>query len=81
MAEPLLERAQTGTTVRQLQEALKGLGYDPGPVDGSFGDKTETAVKKLQQDQGIAADGIVGPETWAKIDALEDRGLARVRVA
>ncbi|TML31418.1 MAG: hypothetical protein E6G30_01000 [Actinobacteria bacterium] len=37
----------TGTTVRQLK-ALKGLGYYRGPVDGSFGDKTETAVKKLQ---------------------------------
>jgi len=48
VAEPLLEKGATGTTVRQLQEALKGLGYDPGPVDGSFGDKTETAVKKLQ---------------------------------
>ena len=71
MAEPLLEKGARGTTVRQLQEALKGLGYDPGPVDGSFGDKTETAVKKLQQDHGIAADGIVGPITWLNIDEAD----------
>jgi peptidoglycan hydrolase-like protein with peptidoglycan-binding domain len=27
--------------VRDLQQALKALGYDPGPIDGVFGDATE----------------------------------------
>jgi len=52
-----------------LQEALNNLGY-PLDVDGSFGPLTEAAVKKFQADNGLAADGIVGPATWRKIDEL-----------
>ena len=45
--------------MRDLQEALKALGYDPGPLDGVFGAKTESAVKEFQQAREIAADLIV----------------------
>jgi peptidoglycan hydrolase-like protein with peptidoglycan-binding domain len=44
--------------------------------DGRYGPKTETAVKKLQQQSGIAVDGVVGPKTWSVIDALENEGPA-----
>ena len=47
-------------------------GYDTGGVDGIFGANTETAVKKFQKDLGLTQDGIVGPETWDKIDSLGD---------
>ena len=43
MAEPGLKRGSNDTAVRDLQEALKALGHDPGPVDGVFGAQTETA--------------------------------------
>jgi peptidoglycan hydrolase-like protein with peptidoglycan-binding domain len=36
-----------------------------------FGPNTERAVKDFQQGAGLAADGIVGPLTWA---ALPDGG-------
>lgn len=39
-----------------FQQSLKGLGYDPGPVDGRWGGKTELAVREL-----IAAKGARGP--------------------
>ena len=58
--------------MRRAQYRLTAVGYDVGGVDGIFGAKTETGVKKFQQDNGLTADGIVGPQTWAKIDALED---------
>jgi hypothetical protein len=32
--------------VRELQEALIKAGYDPGPVDGVFGPRTKTALRK-----------------------------------
>ena len=36
-------------------------------IDGSFGPKTDTAVKSFQKANGITVDGIVGPQTWEAI--------------
>jgi peptidoglycan hydrolase-like protein with peptidoglycan-binding domain len=71
MAEPVLRPGASGEVVRQLQQALKGLGYDPGPLDGHFGSRTEAAVKAFQKAQGIAVDGIVGDITWLNIDEAD----------
>jgi peptidoglycan hydrolase-like protein with peptidoglycan-binding domain len=68
MAEPLLKRGSSGSAVRQLQEALKEAGHDPGAIDGEFGPATEAAVSAFQQEKGIAVDGIVGDITWLNID-------------
>src|SRR5947209_19759466 len=68
MAEPVLREGSSGDAVRQLQEALKELGHDPGAVDGQFGAHTEAAVRAYQQERGIAVDGVVGPITWRHID-------------
>ncbi len=45
MAEPVLKRGSDDPAVKDLQEALKTLGYDPGAADGRFGAQTEAAVK------------------------------------
>ena len=66
---PLLKRGTTGAAVRELQQALSDLGYSPGPIDGIFGPKTESAVRGFQSSNGLVVDGIVGPKTWAAIDA------------
>ena len=71
MAEPNLRRGSTDPAVRDLQEALKALGYNPGPIDGVFGATTEAAVKAFQQARGITADGIVGKVTWINIDEAD----------
>jgi peptidoglycan hydrolase-like protein with peptidoglycan-binding domain len=71
MAEPMLKKGSTDPAVRDLQEALKALGYDPGPIDGTFGSATETAVKAFQQAKGITVDGIVGKVTWINIDEAD----------
>jgi peptidoglycan hydrolase-like protein with peptidoglycan-binding domain len=52
------------------------VGFDVGGVDGRYGPKSESAVKDLQQRFKITVDGVVGPDTWAVIDALEDEGPA-----
>jgi peptidoglycan hydrolase-like protein with peptidoglycan-binding domain len=71
MAEPVLQKGSTDPAVRDLQEALNILGYDPGPIDGVFGEKTEIAVKKFQEAREIAADGVVGRVTWINIDEAD----------
>jgi peptidoglycan hydrolase-like protein with peptidoglycan-binding domain len=71
MAEPILRRGSSGEAVRQLQQALKGLGHDPGAIDGEFGSRTETAVRAFQKAQGIAVDGVVGEITWLNIDEAD----------
>jgi peptidoglycan hydrolase-like protein with peptidoglycan-binding domain len=47
----VLQKGMTGSQeVRDLQEALRQLGYLRGGVDGNFGSGTETGVKALQFD-------------------------------
>jgi peptidoglycan hydrolase-like protein with peptidoglycan-binding domain len=71
MAEPILQKGSTDPAVRDLQQALKALGHDPGPVDGLFGVATESAVKAFQQEREIPADGVVGKVTWINIDQAD----------
>lgn len=51
------------STIREIQTRLKNWGYYTGNVDGIFGYKTETAVKKFQSKNGLVVDGKVGPRT------------------
>lgn len=52
-----------GPQVEELQKKLKDAGFDPGPIDGQYGDQTRAAVTAFQQARGLSPDGIVGPQT------------------
>ena len=52
-----------GPEVETLQTLLTEQGYDPGSSDGVFGTRTRRAVIAFQNDEGLLADGIVGPAT------------------
>ncbi len=41
-----------------------------GAPVGSYGPDTAAAVKVWQRAQGLIADGVVGPQTWARIDEV-----------
>ena len=84
MAEPVLKKGSKDPAVRDLQEALRALGYDLGAVDGVFGANTENAVKQFQQAREIPVDGVVGRVTWINIDEADqshpaDSGVAHAR--
>ncbi|MFJ9391755.1 peptidoglycan-binding protein [Nocardioides sp. NPDC101246] len=52
-----------GTCVKELQRRLGGLS-----VDGNFGKGTRNRVRAFQADTGLAADGVAGKKTWAKLN-------------
>jgi len=72
----LLKNGTHGLGVAQLQLVLNYLGNDmprsfkQRTPDGIFGSETEAMVKRFQRSNGLNADGIVGPHTLAKMDAL-----------
>ena len=49
--------------VVQIQTVLAQYGFYNGPIDGNYGTDTQAAIKKLQTDLGVTADGRFGPET------------------
>jgi peptidoglycan hydrolase-like protein with peptidoglycan-binding domain len=56
--------------VRELQLRLRRLGHRPGPIDGLFGPLTQTSVERFQRRRGLLVDGVVGPQTRARLLAL-----------
>lgn len=67
---PILRLGSNGQHVFQLQELLKKLLYYSGEIDGKYGQKTKNAVKRLQADNYLNADGIVGNDTWCVLYSL-----------
>ena len=63
--------AQSSGTVKNVQQALKDKGFDPGPVDGVLGPNTRAALKKYQEQQNLTADGRVGPKTLDSLGVKE----------
>lgn len=63
---PTLRKGDRNHYVQEWQERLNKNGYCCGNADGIFGDKTEKAVVKYQQDHGMEA-GYIGSQTWATL--------------
>ncbi|GAA0071788.1 N-acetylmuramoyl-L-alanine amidase [Clostridium sardiniense] len=65
---PLVRQGAQGNITKIIQRRLLERGYTSlnqhGGADGSFGAGTTTAIKNLQRNKGLSADGIVGKDTW-----------------
>ena len=72
---PTVRLGSTGPAVQRLQKRLARLGHDPGPADGMFGARTDSAVRSFQKARSLTADGIVGRNTW---EALMEREKTNV---
>ncbi len=66
---PSLRAGDSGPEVAALQQRLTELGYWLGTPDGNFGGLTKQAVYALQKAAGVGADGVVGPNTRAALEA------------
>ena len=63
---PILRRGARSERVNELQDLLQVPWL---AIDGDFGATTEAVVKAFQTAKRLTADGVVGPATWAALDA------------
>ena len=63
--------AQQGKTLSNLEieQRLLDLGFDPGPIDGTFDAKTAPALKAFQKKAGVPQTGKVDDATMAELVA------------
>lgn len=60
----IVKLGSKNSEVKTIQTMLKDMGYyKNSKITGYYGSITESAVKKFQKDNGLAADGVVGKDT------------------
>ena len=64
---PQIKRGSISTYVLIAQDDLNTLGFRTGGLDGIFCSATREAVIAYQRSRGLAADGIVGCNTWRSL--------------
>lgn len=57
----------SGPEVANIQARLKSLAYDPGPIDGTFGEPLQFALYAFQKVNNLTSTGTVGPEVRAAL--------------
>ncbi|WP_246033647.1 peptidoglycan-binding protein [Streptomyces hundungensis] len=70
-----LRRGDSGPGVLELQERLAQLGLYSGHADGTFGSRTERAVRDFQSYTGVSGDpaGVYGPPTRQALESMTDQ--------
>lgn len=68
LTDTVLKNGAKGDAVKAAQTQLNRYGHGL-TVDGSFGGGTLNAVKAFQQAKGLAADGVIGANTWRALVA------------
>jgi len=86
MTPPSSRRGDTGPAVAEIRDRLGRLGLlarpEPGldPSTAAFDDAVDRAVRAFQQQRGLTVDGVVGPQTFRRLEearwSLGDRVLS-----
>lgn len=66
-----MSQSDIKTFVQKVQVALILGGYDPGPVDGNLGGKTQAALKAYQEANGLNATGFMDRDTLELLGVLK----------
>ena len=69
----LLLQGNSGPQVKSLQALLNAASFDCGAADGAFGPKTAAALLAFQRENGLAADGEFGGESFEALWNHEQR--------
>ncbi len=59
-----------GDDVAELQRRLSAFGFDPGRIDGIFGDRTAAALADFQRNVGAVPDGVCGHRSVTELRRL-----------
>jgi peptidoglycan hydrolase-like protein with peptidoglycan-binding domain len=65
---PTLRLADNNRYVTYLQTRLQHWGYFQSNPNGNYDSQTVEAVKRFQRNNGLFANGAVGPQTWQTIE-------------
>lgn len=69
-----------GNDIAKIQRALRAEGFNPGPIDGIFGWRTERALTAYQDEHDLQGDGNVTARTLKALKvaiADEDKRVLR----
>jgi murein DD-endopeptidase MepM/ murein hydrolase activator NlpD len=72
-----IRRGDRGWDVAALQFLLETHGFPLGPVDGVLGPRGFSALVRFQYWAGLAADGVAGPATLARLRRPPARSILR----
>ena len=62
--------------IKEAQRILNDLGFNAGAVDGLWGSKTEDALNKFYDKQGLAFDGEVDPRAQQLLKLLVEHYIS-----
>ncbi|MBU1062293.1 MAG: peptidoglycan-binding protein [Candidatus Omnitrophica bacterium] len=62
-SDPLSYYSSTLEGIKELQQALKNSGFEPGPIDGKIGAKTKKAIIDFQSAKGLSDNGTIDSKT------------------
>jgi len=77
--DTIIENGDTGAKVRRVQEWLT-IHEFATPIDGSFGDATESCVKNFQQSKEIQVTGKVNQKTWGALVEPLNEALQQINL-
>lgn len=73
------KRAESGPYsdfIIRVQERLNELGFDAGPPNGHFGEKTQAALAQFQLSVPVPASGALDDQTLGALGVQRDAGAA-----
>jgi hypothetical protein len=66
--EPESEENWPRNLIRRVQSRLKELGFDPGPIDGMHGSKTQKSIMAFQRSRNLKVDGRISNQLIGELD-------------
>jgi peptidoglycan hydrolase-like protein with peptidoglycan-binding domain len=61
VAQDPIDRSEGRFSVVELQRRLQSQGFNPGPIDGVFGQQTRDAISEAQEEYGLSQSDILSP--------------------